>query len=427
MAAQAWVQFSSARGKLQGRYQGAKAISSPMMFVAGPQRIGSANEFYENPQRVASYLAPIEALARRDLDALSQSIVTQKSKDLRLPYPAAWWLHLSNLQKAIRRGDVAQALDSAERLYRQDPVKLRRRLAVIALEDVSFGHLLIAAITTIYTASAEKHASEQDLARCLGFVQELACGAKDRLIAELIGASTDSPKRRDSILKIAAAGAGACVALYRDKDADLRDRSVAGLALAGALIVDGKRVGERDRNALVAAASAMDLPDVARLIVECSLKIGGEVAALAVNVPVLYKRMRDQVARVERPQLPEAILIEGLISAAYDQHTRAGLRALSTYRLRWKPLAQFLRKNVGDPSAAIKTLAFRVEGSALDRELVCALGDEVFAWNEEAQCDAIGMEYAALPAAKHLFLGGLPALNVFRQQAIATELQGVGS
>src|SRR5687768_18338388 len=104
-----------------------------MMFVTGPQRIGSANEFYGNLQRVASYVAPIEALARRDLEALSQSIVTQKLQDLRLPYPEARWLHLSNLQKAIRRGDVAQALNSAERLYRQDPVKLRRRLAVIAL------------------------------------------------------------------------------------------------------------------------------------------------------------------------------------------------------------------------------------------------------------------------------------------------------
>src|SRR5688572_11983386 len=154
-----------------------------MMFVTGPQRIGSANEFYGNLQRVASYLAPIEALTRRDLEALSQSIVTQKPKNIRLPYSAAWWLHLSALQKSIRRGATERALDSAERLYRADPVKLRRRLAVIAIEDVSFGNLFSTAITSIYAASAKKQASEEDLARCLGFVHELGCATKDRILA----------------------------------------------------------------------------------------------------------------------------------------------------------------------------------------------------------------------------------------------------
>ena len=39
----------------------------------------------------------------------------------------------------------------------------------------------------------------------------------------------------------------------------------------------------------------------------------------------------------------------------------------------------------------------------MDREIVCTLGDQVFAWNGQAQCDSIGLDYAALPAAKHLF------------------------
>jgi hypothetical protein len=37
------------------------------------------------------------------------------------------------------------------------------------------------------------------------------------------------------------------------------------------------------------------------------------------------------------------------------------------------------------------------------------------------------MEYAALPAAKHVFLAGLPVLNAVRQQAMAAELRTVGS
>jgi hypothetical protein len=64
--------------------------------------------------------------------------------------------------------------------------------------------------------------------------------------------------------------------------------------------------------------------------------------------------------------------------------------------------------------------------SALDREISCDLGDQVFAGNDEAQCDAIGMAYAALPEAKRLFLEGLPVLNGFRREAAAAELRSQG-
>jgi hypothetical protein len=379
------------------------------------------------PERVVDvgYLAPLERLSRRDLEEALASLSTQKSRarDVRLPYAAAWWAHLSNVQKSVRRGAIEQALDSAERLYRYDPIKTRRRLAVVALEDISYGNLLTTATALMYAVSAAKEASEADLARCLGLVAKMAGSTKDRLVCELVGAAVDSPSARADILKIANAPALERAALYRAEDADLRDRCIAGLALVGALTLDGKRVGARDRNPLIAAAMDMELPDAVVLILEHGLRLGGEIAALASVLPVFYKGMRSQDVRIERQPLPEAPLIEGVLSTALDKHTRAGLRALSTYRQRWKPLAEFLRKNVRDPRRAIHTLAFRSEGALLDREIACDLGDQVFAWNEKAQCDAIGMEYAALPAAKHAFLGGLHILNGFRQQAIAAELR----
>jgi hypothetical protein len=93
-----------------------------------------------------------------------------------LPHAATWWAYLSNLQKAIRRSAVAEALDSAERLYRADPVKLRRRLSVIALEDLNFGDLLTTATALMYAVSAAKEASESDLELCLGLVERVASG-----------------------------------------------------------------------------------------------------------------------------------------------------------------------------------------------------------------------------------------------------------
>jgi hypothetical protein len=306
-------------------------------------------------------------------------------------------------------------------LYRQDPVKLRRRLVVIALEDVSFGHLLIAAMTAIYTASAEKQASEEDLARCLGVVHELAYATKDRIIAELIGASVDSPKRRDSTLRIAREPVRDCVQLYEDEEADARDRVVAGLALAGTLTMDGRRIGKRDRAALIDSIRRMRGPDAVVLIAECALKLGGEISTLALIVPILYHRMRSEEVKVVMAPLPAAPLIEGVLAPAYDRHTRAGLDALSKYRTRWTPLAKFLR-HLADPRSAVKTLAFRAEGSALNREVGCDLGDQIYAANEEAQADALGMDYAALREGKRLFLDGLPILNALRCDAAMAEL-----
>jgi hypothetical protein len=375
---------------------------------------------------VPGFFAPLEKLSRRDLEALPQSLSTQKPKNIRLPYPAAWWIRLSDLQKSIRRGDVAQALDSAERLYREDPVKVRRRLAVVGVEDISYGDLLTTATAMTYAASAPKQASEEDLERCLALVERMASTVKDRIVAEAIGAATDSPKRRDSTLRIASASVRECAQLYEDEDTDARDRAVAGLALAGTLTVDGRRRGKRDREALTDSIRRMDVPDVVALIVECALKLGGEVPALAVILPILYRRMRSDAIKVVNAPLPAAPLIAGVLAPAFDRHTRAGLRALSKYRTHWTPLARFLRHHVGDPRSAIGTLAFRCEGSALNREVSCDLGDEIYVANEKAQAAALDVEYAALLEGKRLFLDGLPVLNAFRRDAAEGELRSLG-
>jgi hypothetical protein len=376
---------------------------------------------------VPSFLAPVEALTRNDVENLPKTLATQKSRDVRLPYPAAWWLHLSGLQKAIRRGAVAEALDSAERLYHEDPVKVRRRLATIGLEDISFGDLAVVSAALMYAVTAEKQPSQQDLERCLGLVAQMAGSTKDRLVCELVGAACDPPTRRADILKIGNAGALECASLYRDEDADPRDRTLAALALAGSLKnVDGERIGTRDLKALVAAAMKMDLPDAVMLILESGLRLGGEVAALSAVLPVLYKEMREQIVRIERLPLPEAPLIGGVLAPAYDKHVHAGLRSLQRYGAGWRPLAEFLRKHVRDlvrDPHAIHTICFRAEGALLDREIVCPLGDEIFRLNEQAQAAALGLDYSLLPEAKRLFLEGLPILNDLRRQAIAAELR----
>jgi hypothetical protein len=378
---------------------------------------------------VPGFFGPVDNLSRRDIEALARSIQpnTQKIENTRLRLPELWWGNLSSLQKGARRGDAVHALGCCERLYRHDPAKLRRRLCVITLEDVSLGDLRTVAMVMHYGASAAREASEADLGVCLALTEQMANAVKDRITSELVGAAIDSPRRRDHVLDIATTRASDCVRLYKDENADPRDRCVVGLALSGSLSVENRRIGQRDRHALIDAVRGMEVPDAISLIVECALKFGGELAALAVTIPILYGRMTREAITVKCSPLPEAPLIADLLAPAYDRHTRVGLRALSTYRLRWKPLAKFLRQNVADPRAAIKTLAFRAEGSALDQEVSCEFGDEIYAANERAQADVLAMEHAALPQGKRLFLDGLPVLNWYRREAAAAELRALGS
>ena len=50
------------------------------------------------------------------------------------------WLHVSNLQKAIRRGCSDQAIASAHKLWVEENAYLRYRLAVILLEDIGIAN-----------------------------------------------------------------------------------------------------------------------------------------------------------------------------------------------------------------------------------------------------------------------------------------------
>jgi hypothetical protein len=373
-----------------------------------------------------SYLATAERLSRLEIESFAESIkpTSQKRKQYRLHHPQLWWNNLSNLQKAVRRGDVDQALMSAERLYRQDSAKLLRRLSVIALEDLAFGDLLLVAAVLEYGARSRKQASHgsQDLGKCLALVEHMARATKDRSACELAVAAIDPPAWKPRIARFARTRPTEWVRLYASEQADIRMRSLAGLALGGTLTLDNRRVGSPDKEALAAAIQAMDLPEVVVVIIENALRFGGEVAALAVNIPVLYARMRAAPVVVSANRLPDGELIEGLLSPAYDKHTRVGLRALARYRTRCRELWEFLRDIGADGRRVIGNLAFMAEGSVVDREIRCQLGDELSAMNEQAQCVAIGLPYSALPEAKRLYLDNLAILNEFRRSAAASEV-----
>ena len=119
----------------------------------------------------------------------------------KLEHPNYWWNTLSNLQKAVRRGDLHQAQLSAILLHNTDALKLRRRLCVIALEDIGFGDIRLVSRVLEYAAAHKKVSLQTEdktgISDALALLAELTQSVKDRSPCAL----SITAKRTDEIVR----------------------------------------------------------------------------------------------------------------------------------------------------------------------------------------------------------------------------------
>jgi hypothetical protein len=334
-----------------------------------------------------------------------------------LDNPNLWWNTLSNLQKAIRRGDQDQAKISAILLFNTDRIKLLRRMCVIALEDIGFGNIKLVGKVLDHAASHKAAhrptAHPEELGACLALVAELAQSVKDRSPCQLAVASKVCT---DSIRRVLRLTPEKCAAIYGDESEDMQMRCLAGQSLTGSLNIDKQRIGRADRKALVQALSTIDVPDKITAIAEIGAGFGGEVAGLAVNIPILYRPMKAESPKIRVNPLPPAELIRGLLSVSYDKHTLEGKYALAAFAANCKPLRQFSERVGAQAKKIIGLLVFMGEGSVVDRDIRCSLSDELYGWNEKAICTQIGLDYCALSEGKDILLDNLELLNRHRRR-----------
>lgn len=334
-----------------------------------------------------------------------------------LDNPNLWWNTLSNLQKAIRRRDQDQAMISAILLFNTDRIKFLRRMSVIALEDIGFGNIKLVSKILDYADSHKKirgpTAHTEELSECLALVAELAQSVKDRSPCQLAVAAKGCA---GSIARVGRLPPERCAAIYGDESADLHMRCLAGRSLTGSLSIEKLRIGKADRKAYMAALTKLDLPARIISIAEIGAGLGGEVAGLAVNVPILYRPMKMESRTTRINRLPPAELIRGLLSAAYDKHTLEGKYALAAFAANCNPLRQFSEKQGVQARRIIGFLVFMAEGSVVDRDVRCSLTDQLYASNEKELCSRMGLSYSALPEAKDILLSNLDFLNRHRRR-----------
>lgn len=347
----------------------------------------------------------------------NSSVPTALNIEASLDNPNLWWNTLSNLQKAIRRGDQDQAVISSILLFNTDRIKFLRRMCVIALEDIGFGNIKLVSKILTYADAHKKinrlTAHTEELGECLALVAELAQSVKDRSPCQLAVAAKGYA---NIIARVGRLTPERCAAIYANESDNPHLRCLAGRSLTGSLSIEKLRIGKADRKAYMAALTKLDLPERIISIAEIGAGLGGEVAGLAVNVPILYRPMKKESRKIRINHLPPAELIRGLLSAAYDKHTLEGKYALAAFAANCNPLRQFSEKQGVQARRIIGFLVFMAEGSVVDRDVRCSLTDQLYASNEKELCSRMGLSYSALSEAKDILLGNLDLLNHHRRR-----------
>jgi len=135
---------------------------------------------------------------------------------------------MSLLQKAIRRGNCAQALRAGQYLLNVDYRTLWRRLVVIAWEDVGFGDFDLCGMVTAASGSKRwraKHGGEWRMASYL--ISALCKAQKNRVADDLLTIVEHEASLEDLRDRLGTAKTTELMSTASNQDIDLTHRLIA--------------------------------------------------------------------------------------------------------------------------------------------------------------------------------------------------------
>ena len=241
------------------------------------------------------------------------------------------WRTASCLQKAIRGGDAEMAMFAVSALFDMDSYYARKRLGVIAVEDVLMGNLPIVMVTLAMLGDQHWRKAVDERRLLIWLAKELALGVKDRsAVSLLVDSSMVDQKVREDCCKLKNE---TLALLLQDDSLSDPTHQVAASAMAGTkrYPVDGMpETNDRPPTALfqfmvkdgmckatlwVAARTCSRLQEAmfaTLLIVDRWLRANKEMVVFEHDVG-------------QRPKVGK------LLGAAYDRYTREGQAAISKF------------------------------------------------------------------------------------------------
>lgn len=278
--------------------------------------------------------------------------------------PQHKWRYSSALQKAVRRNDASIRAVSAA-LNQCDPSYFWRRAPTIALEEVALGDPWVCALV-LHSCRFARLRKQYGFNELAGFLGELMGSAvKDRLSCDSYCLPYFHPELADVRVAVEEMPPTERAELYRSDDTPFSWRMAAGMALAGPRYGGDVFVGLDGSQDQLAEAVEGLVPYPIQWISRQYSKMARD--GMFVSLPLVWRQLTAEGhVEVVWNQLPERVLINGVLSATFDGHTREGRDALTQFAAACDPIRQLL-KDERNKSKVLALAVFTADSSLLDR------------------------------------------------------------
>lgn len=323
------------------------------------------------------------------------------------------WRYSSALQKAVRRNDASISAVSAA-LNRCDPSYFWRRAPTIALEEVSLGDPWVCALV-LHSCRFARLRKRHGFNELAGFIGGLMGSAvKDRLSCDSYCLPYFHPGLADVRAAVEEMPATERAGLYRSDDTPFSWRMAAGMALAGPRYGGDVFVGLDGSQDQLAEAVEGLVPYPIQWISKQYSKMARD--GMFVSLPLVWRQLTAEGnADVLQNELPERVLINGVLSATFDGHTREGRDALSSFAGACGPIRQLL-KDEENRSKVLALAVFTADSSLLDRCVVSPWATALYEENLLGEVLAAGSSYEKFTEVTKAVSQNRDALDAARRQ-----------
>lgn len=426
--------------------------------------------------RYADHANPLDALAEvtSEYEGLSdESISTRLSTKLRklvkefdrddypeltMSNPNHRWRVVSGIQKAIRRGDLKDAIRPGIAIENSTQyTSFWRRLGVVVLEDIALANPELVALTLMVAGKAkwrEKHGG--DLIT-IALLDRMVQSVKSRALCNMacwLSASERFAPWRESWVKIDLdAGTPehrAMLARYLAIEPAVDDcipalpGDDAPASWAFATLASGVAAGHRkwkttqtnpetnedeEVEYTASGSSALhealmeqaqpDLPTLWRYILRRAR--GMRLEGLMHAVPAAYRALYTTEAAITSDDIPETERVGHMPGYAFDRHTYEGKRAITTLMKTCEPVRAYLQEHVPEQHH-LEALGFAVffgeAGEPLSPKLQCAGHEGVLRSELAAYAAKYEVDLEVYLGLMGTVLANLPALNAARRKSL---------
>jgi hypothetical protein len=297
----------------------------------------------------------------------------------------------SALQKCIRRGLAVQSIAIAVRLHQVDPTYLKRRMPIIAVEDVGIGDAKVCHDVVAVCSSSKWWGVEVN--RTIAFLSSsMANAVKSRSACDAFCLTEVHSDRRLLLKCLLLSDAANLIDVACDTNRLQIERLLALRVLSGITFKANGSYQVLSRcnlEALNIIAETLKLPMEVRLLMASDRKLLGMAAML----PVAYEATQNAVV-LKGHEFPRAMdIVYGLPLCALDQYTQLGKIALRRLFQSSDELQDFASRHVQrpDPQPLINLAMFQTESSILDRYLSSRQLDDLKDATDEAEMLFMGM------------------------------------